>query len=286
MDENTKPLSKYYRQPAIYIKFPSGGKYYPPHVVATTETNEHAVLPMTAKDELAFKTPDAMMSGQATVDVIQSCIPDIKDAWQLVNYDIDTILIAIRIASYGESMDVTTTVPKINEQVTHNLKLPDILAMVSQQAITDIAHLASGMKVKVKPLTYRQITMSQLKTFEQQRRYIQIQQNTSMTDEEKTKMFNDSFNALNQLNTDMLLSNIESITLPDGVVVDDQTQIKEFVENAESKLIKDLENSLVKVRQQGTMKPVRVQSNEEQIKNGAPTNYEVPITFDNANFFV
>ena len=106
------------------------------------------------------------------------------------------------------------------------------------------------------------------------------------TDEEKTKMFNDSFNALNQLNTDMLLSNIESITLPDGVVVDDQTQIKEFVENAESKLIKDLENSLVKVRQQGTMKPVRVQSNEEQIKNGAPTNYEVPITFDNANFFV
>ena len=286
MEENTNPLSKYYRQPAIYIKFPSGGKYYAPHVVTQTETNEHAVLPMTAKDELAFKTPDAMMSGQATIDVIQSCIPDIKDAWQLVNYDIDSILIAIRIASYGESMDMTTTVPKINEQVTHNIKLPDILAMISSNDIRDTANLPSGMKVKVRPLTYKQITTSQLKTFEQQRRYIQIQQNESMTDEEKTKMFNDSFNVLNALNTEMLLSNIASITLPDGTVVEDQAHIKEFVDNAEAKMIKDLESALVEIRQQGSMKPMRVQSTEEQIKAGAPTDYEVPITFDNANFFV
>ena len=26
--ENTNPLHKYYRQPAIYIKLPSGGRYY------------------------------------------------------------------------------------------------------------------------------------------------------------------------------------------------------------------------------------------------------------------
>ena len=69
MTENTNPLGKYYRQPQIYIKLPSKGKYYTADVFTPTETGEIPVLPMTAKDELAFKTPDAMMNGQATVDV-------------------------------------------------------------------------------------------------------------------------------------------------------------------------------------------------------------------------
>ena len=99
MAKNTNPLSKYYRQPTIYIKFPSGGKYYNDDVVVPTETGEHAVLPMTAKDDLAFKTPDSLMSGQSSVDVVKSCIPDILDPWKLTNYDVDTVLIAIRIAS-------------------------------------------------------------------------------------------------------------------------------------------------------------------------------------------
>ena len=107
MEEKANPLTKYYRQPAIYIKFPSGGKYYTDDIVTPTENGEHAVLPMTAKDDLSFKTPDSLMSGQSTVDVIKSCVPDIKDPWKLVNYDVDTVLIAIRIAGYGETMDLS-----------------------------------------------------------------------------------------------------------------------------------------------------------------------------------
>ena len=103
MTENTNPLGKYYRQPQIYIRLPSKGKYYGPEVFTPTETGEIPVLPMTAKDELAFKTPDAMMSGQATVDVIQSCVPNFKNAWKMVNFDTDAVLLAIRIATYGET---------------------------------------------------------------------------------------------------------------------------------------------------------------------------------------
>ena len=113
MTENTNPLGKYYRQPQIYIKLPSRAKYYSADVFTPTETGEIPILPMTAKDELAFKTPDAMMTGQATVDVIQSCAPNIKNAWKMVNYDTDTILLAIRIATYGETMDITYTVPTV-----------------------------------------------------------------------------------------------------------------------------------------------------------------------------
>ena len=33
------------------------------------------------------------------------------------------------------------------------------------------------------------------------------------------------------------------------------------------------------------MKPIKVKATEEQIKKGVPATFEVPITFDNSNFF-
>jgi hypothetical protein len=286
MTENTNPLSKYYRQPAVYIKFPSGGNY-PPHVLERSPNGEYPVLPMTAKDELAFKTPDAMMNGQATIDVIKSCIPNIKDPWQLVSYDMDTILIAIRIASYGEKMDLNTTVPVANETMTHSINLPDLLDRLSQVKITNSCKLKDGLEITVRPLIYKQIIDSQIRTFQQQRIYMQVQQSTTMSDEEKTQKFTDSFNMLTELNSALLLNNIEKITLPDGKQsVSDPAQIKDFIENAESKLTKEIEEELSKIRLQGAVPPIKMQATEEQIKKGAPANYTIPITFDNSNFFV
>ena len=286
MTENTNPLSKYYRQPAVYIKFPSGGNY-PPHVLERSPNGEYPVLPMTAKDELAFKTPDAMMNGQATIDVIKSCIPNIKDPWQLVSYDMDTILIAIRIASYGEKMDLNTTVPVVNETMTHSINLPDLLDRLSQVKITNSCKLKDGLEITVRPLIYKQIIDSQIRTFQQQRIYMQVQQSTTMSDEEKTQKFTDSFNMLTELNSALLLNNIEKITLPDGKQsVSDPAQIKDFIENAESKLTKEIEEELSKIRLQGAVPPIQMQATEEQIKKGAPANYTIPITFDNSNFFV
>ena len=285
MTENANPLKRYYRQPQISIQLPSREKYYPATVVQKTTTGEHPVLPMTAMDELSFRTPDSMMSGQATVDVIKSCVPTIQDPWQLVNYDIDTVLIAIRIASYGETMDVTSTVPGTNESITHTVNLPQMLEQIRKDQITDQCTLQDGLTVQVSPLTYKQITESQLKTFEQQRIYAQVSQ-SEMTAEEKTKRFTESFRILSDLNMSLLVSNIQKITLPSGESVTDRNQIKEFIQNADAKTIKDLENKLADIRRQGSIKPVKIKASEEQIKAGAPATYEVPITFDNANFFV
>ena len=84
------PLKQYFRQPAIYIKLPSQGKYYSPDALNPSITGEYPVYPMTAIDEITYRTPDAMFNGQATVNVIQSCVPDIKNAWQTPAMDMDT----------------------------------------------------------------------------------------------------------------------------------------------------------------------------------------------------
>jgi hypothetical protein len=278
------PLSKYYRQPSVYITLPSKGRYYDSTVLKTTETGELPVLPMNAKDELTFKTPDAMMSGQATVDVIKSCIPNILDPWRLVNYDLDTVLLAIRIASYGESMDVTFNVPVINEKVSHSVNLPALLESVTSVSITDEAKTTAGFVIKFRPLTFKEITKNQVAAFQQQKTYANVLA-SSATDEEKSKKFAESFKALTDLNFDVLLNGIESITTPDGDTVTDSKTIDEFISNSDSRLVTEIQDKLTQIRAQASFKPLSFKSTEEQINKGAPVNYEVPLTFDNSNFF-
>jgi len=65
------PLKKYFRQPKIYISLPSQGKFYPDGSIEMTENGELPVYSMTAKDEMIIKTPDALLNGSSTVEVIQ-----------------------------------------------------------------------------------------------------------------------------------------------------------------------------------------------------------------------
>ena len=105
------PLQKYFRQPKIYLSLPSQGQYYDNNSIDLLENNEYPVYAMTAKDELTMKTPDALLNGAATVEIVKSCIPNIVNPWAMPSIDLDAILIAIRVATYGETMEITTKIP-------------------------------------------------------------------------------------------------------------------------------------------------------------------------------
>ena len=278
------PLEKYYRQPAIYIKLPSKGKYYTKEVYTPTETGEIPVLPMTAKDELAFKTPDAMINGQATVDVIKSCVPNLKDPWKMVNYDTDVVLLAIRIATYGENMDIGFRVPVVNDEQSHTLILPELLEQLGRIEIQDETTTSKGFKIQIQPLDYKTLTKIQIARFEQQKMYGTID-SSSMTEEEKQSAFGKSFATLNMVNFSLLVDSIKAITTPGGDTVVDRAQIIEFCNKTDSKTINEIQDKLSELRLQAQMAPLKIKSTEEQIKKGAPASFEVPVTFDNSNFF-
>ncbi len=284
MTENTNPLGKYYRQPQVYIKLPSKGKYYPADVFTPTETGEIPVLPMTAKDELAFKTPDAMMNGQATVDVIKSCIPNLKNPWKMVNYDTDTILLAIRIATYGETMDIAYAVPTINESQSTTVNLPALLDGVSGIEPKDYATTKSGFKIKIDPLTYDKLSKIQVAQFEQQKIYSNVAE-SGLSESQKSERFATSYRKMQDINIELLIDSIAEITTPDNTVVTDGKQIFDFIANVDTKVTREIELVLGDLRSQCSMKPIQLKATEEQIKKGAPASYEVPVTFDTANFF-
>jgi len=282
--ENSNPLQKYYRQPAIYIKLPSGGRYYPKDVFTPTETGDIPILPMTVKDELAFKTPDAMINGQATVDVIKSCVPNLLDPWKMVNYDTDAVLLAIRIATYGETMDISFRVPGTDEEQSHSLNLPALLEDLGKANIEDQTTTSKGFKIEIQPLDYRTLTKIQIARFEQQKMYGTID-SSAMTEEQKQTAFAKSFETLNTVNFSLLVDSIKSITTPEGNTVVDRAQIIEFCNKADTKTITEIQEKLSDLRLQAQIPPLKIKTTEDQIKKGAPASFEVPVTYDNSNFF-
>ena len=87
------PLAGHFRQAKIYITLPSEGKYYPENSLGYARM-ELPVMPMTTKPGLALKTRMLFLIG-LLLDLIHSCIPNIKNAWGMPSLDIDACLIAI-----------------------------------------------------------------------------------------------------------------------------------------------------------------------------------------------
>jgi hypothetical protein len=280
--QGANPLQKYFRQPKNYVRLPSRGKYYPAGALDLPVTGELPVYAMTAKDELTFKTPDALMNGQATVDVIQSCVPNIKNAWLMPSIDLDAVLIAIRVATYGESMDVSITVPNTTIKRDYSMDLRRALDDLMLGKFSDSLMIGS-MKVNIRPINYKEFTDGAVKTFEEQRIYNVVNDN-KIDDQTKLDMFHQSFRKLTDITISMVSNSVVSIEV-DGETVTDSTHIREFIANADKNFYSAVMEHVTKQRESFSIKPIRVTSTPDDIKAGAPATFEVPVTFDQSNFF-
>jgi len=282
MSDNNNPLKKYFRQPKIYIKLPSGGKFWPEGSLDMTETGEIPVFPMTAKDEIMMKTPDALINGQSTVDIIQSCIPNIKDAWKTPIIDLDAILVALRIASYGEHMDFESKTPITGTEQTFALDLRQILDGFLSETFEPQVYM-NDMTINIRPISYKEFTDTALKTFEEQRIF-RVLNDEKIPDGEKVRVFQESFKKLTALTVANLERSIESIEI-EGQIVSNKRHIEEFVDNADKDLFRVLTDHIDEQRKKFITKPLQIAATPEDIEKGAPETFEVPISFDSSNFF-
>jgi len=278
------PLAKHLRQPKIYIKLPSNGEYWPGKSLEKTENGEYPVYAMTAKDEITFKTPDALLNGQATVDVIQSCMPNIRDAWECPSIDLDAILVAIRMASFGESLDMSTKVPNTDITKDFALDLQTIFDNLINAEYVDTFAI-DGFKVQIKPATYRANTQNAIKAFEEQRIFSTVNDD-SLDDGLKLERFQKSFEKLTNININAVVENVVAIQ-PDGddEAVTNPKYLREFLEGAEAKTYNQIADHIKAQKDKFTQKPLTVEATPEELQAGAPKTYEVPITFDQSNFF-
>jgi hypothetical protein len=272
----SNPLAGYYRQPKIFIRLPSEGSFYPPGSLDISQTGEYAVYAMTAKDELMFKTPDALINGQATVEVIKSCVPAIRDPWKMPSLDVDAVLIAIRVATYGQEMDVNADCPKCFERNDYVFNLVTYLHSLSSFKFTTSIEVGP-LTVNIRPYSYSETTKSSIKAIEQ-KRIFDIVNDDDIDEEEKLSRFSNSFIKLTELTVDVISGCITSIVTPEGEVSDAKL-IAEFINNAPSDVFNKINEHVVGMKNdiEMSMQHVRCQSCDHE--------FDVNLTIDQSNFF-
>ena len=273
------------RQPKIYIRLPSGGKFWPIGALEMTETGEFPVYSMTAKDELTLKIPDALLNGQAVVDVIQNCMPNIKNAWKCPSIDMDLILIAIRLATYGEMM---TTPIKFNNdvEIEYEVDLRTVMDSLTNQIYwKEAVPINDELTVFVKPLCYKDMTKAAIETFETQK-IMQLVNDERLDEENKVAAFKESFKKLSNATLGAIEDSISRIDSSQGST-SDPLHIKQFVDNVDKSIFGMIQSHLEKMRDQNQIKPLTIQVTDEMREQGIDGDtVEVPLTFDASTFFV
>ncbi len=276
------PLLSVIRQPKLFLNLPSQGKFWAENSLEITETSEHAVYAMTARDELLLKTPDALLNGQAVVNVIQNCIPTIKDAWQTPQIDLDAILIAIRIATYGEFMDCD--IKHLGQEATYSIDLNQVLVNIHNNfAWEERINVDDTFIVYIKPLNYLQISKNSAESLETQK-ILNLVNDETINENEKLDKFRESFLKLSDLNLSNVYNSIWRIDIESESVTNRQ-HIKEFVEQCDRKIFNVIKTHLDKQITNNTIKPFKVRATPEMIAAGSQEEIDMPVVFDPSSFF-
>jgi hypothetical protein len=268
------PLKKYFRQPKVYVGLPSGGIYNKPGTIIDDPSNM-AIFGMTGMDEILLKTPDALLSGEGTVKVIESCCPTIKDAWDLSLLDLDLLLTAIRIATFGNSMSVTHTCPHCKSINDYDIDLGNIINHYNNCKY-DNKVVLKDISLLIKPLTYRDWTKYQLKNFNVQR---QLQQAINLnSEEEQAKIVTELFEQVSAMQNELMMLQIDTVQTPDASV-NQREFIEEWLVNAESTIFDSIKVHIEQNREAWAMPKISVNCD-----NCGETNH-VQVNLDQSNFF-
>lgn len=272
---NINPLKQYFRRPAVYLKLPSGGKDYAPGVVNQTETGELPVYPMTAIDEITVKTPDALFNGNAVVDLIKSCVPDIVDPWKISNTDLDAILLAIKAASGNQNLELDSTCPKCKEVSTYTIDLIAILSTLKSPDYSTPLEL-SELKIKFGPLTYKEMNEAALAQFEIQKIYRTIELINDV--KEKNDKTTEALFKITSITMELIAKTIMYIETP-MVTVDQYEHILEFLQNCDNSMYVSVRDYHTKLKSSTELKPLDVTCPScEHV-------YKQPFTINASDFF-
>jgi hypothetical protein len=217
-----------------------------------------------------------LFNGTAVIKIFESCVPNVKDAWGMPSIDVDTLLVAVRIATYGHNMDVNTACPNCDAQneyqldlrnVLENIKVPDYETSIDVQ----------GMKFYFRPLSYLQMNENNQLQFDDQKA-MQSVSDADINDREKMKLLGESFLRITALTIKSIAQSISAIRTADAVVTETQ-HILEFLQNCDRQAFGTVRDHIIKLKQESETAPLKITCAE------CSTGFDQPFTLDMSNFF-
>lgn len=252
MDNN--PLKQYFRRPSVFIKLPSGGVGYPEGSLDTPVNGEFPVYPMTAIDEISAKTPDALFNGNAVVDLIKSCIPNIKDPWETLSNDLDAILIAIKAAGGGDSLEITSKCPKCENEGTFAINLVGLLSTLKSGDYTKELSI-NDLKIKFKPNSFKIMNKTAIEQVEVQKLIMNIEQMEN--NEAKLDLSKKALARITELTMDILSKAIEYIKTPTQTVTE-TNYILDFFKNCDKNTYNTIKDHNASLKSATELKPLDI----------------------------
>jgi hypothetical protein len=143
--------------------------------------------------------------------------------------------------------------------------------------------LNNGLKIAGAPFSYKNTIKAGIASFQSTR---SMQSISEMKDDlARLKAFNESFVTLADLNFELLIESISSITYAnedgENVAVKDKITIREFLENTDNKTGKEIEELVNGINTKGVKQDIAVTCSNEECGE----EFVAPINFDPVNFF-
>lgn len=272
---SNNPLRQYFRRPAIYLKLPSGGLGYPAGAINIPDTGDLPVYPMTAIDEITARTPDALFNGTAMAELIKSCIPDIKDPWVVNSNDFDAILVAIKAAANGNSMDITSICPSCKEVADYGVNLAGLLSTMQAGDYNKPLQI-NDLEITFRPLTYKEMNQAALGQFEAQRIFDQLENEPD--EEARNKKTQDAVKHITELTMKILSQAIESIKTPTAVVTEYE-YLLDFLVHCDKNMYIAIRDYNATLRESTQIKPLQLKCIHCQHE------YDQTFTLNTSDFF-
>ncbi len=249
--KHQNPLKGYFRQFKLYIKLPSGTSYYAPGAINFTDAGEIGIMPMTGKDELILKNPDALLNGEALIEVIKSCAPSVSDPKLLLTNDVDAIITAIRYATYNDALETELNCPKCNHSNLYKLNLQYSLDNMSFLDSEYVVNMESGLSVFVKPYGFPELLKGLHAQFEQSKLTRAIE-NDALTEEQRLKLFAAAFKDLSTITYTLMVNSVlKVVDESQNINVNNKDDIKEFLQNIDKKSSDKISDLIKEINQIG-----------------------------------
>lgn len=279
---STNPLSNLMRKPKLQISLPSKGQFWKESSIELSEDNLYSVFSATARDKMILKNPALIANGQSIVDVVKSCVPAIKNPWDAPSIDIDTLMVAIKIASDGPELKDTIDIN--GTECEYTLNLEEVLDQLDHLPIWDNKfELEDGIVVYIKPASYKSMAKLGQEAIETQKIFDVVNDDTA-NEEKKIEVFKNSFSKLTDLTLSFVQDCVYRIEAEDQIV-NDPSFINEFIENCESKTFTKIKDRIDELSSQFGIKSLKIPASEEMLAAGSEKEVEINAANLIAKFF-
>lgn len=277
------PLSRYFRRPALWLRLPTGGRWYDGGEVRLNENGEVKVFGMNAIDEIMLNTPDALFNGHALESVIQSCIPDAMNVKRLLQPDLDAIFLAMRSASSGGKIDMDRKCQNCGHENNFEVHIAHLLDRMTYVEDGDTRiNVNDQLTVNIKPYDFTMRNVMIQRQLDEQRLLKEVESNdATMDDMRRAALMAEGIERLSRLTFQLVANTITSVVIHDGkdLRVTDPAHINEWLTNVDRSIAMSIVEAVNKLNQIGPPRemPIECQSCHHQ--------WQETMNFDPALFF-